>query len=39
MILRTISMLAHSLEEKNQGTRWRHVPASAVVYTGPLPKD
>jgi len=39
MIPRTVSMLAHYLEEKSQGTRWRHVPASEVVYTGPMPED
>ena len=39
LIPRTMSMLAQYLEEKSQGTRWRHVPASEVVYTGPMPKD
>lgn len=37
MIPRSFSTLAHFLEEKTQGTRWRHVPQEGVTYTGPEP--
>jgi len=37
MIPRSFSTLAHFLEEKAQGTKWRHVPQSEVTYTGPMP--
>jgi citrate synthase len=37
MIRRSFSTLAHHLEEKAQGTTWRHVPQETVTYTGPMP--
>ena len=37
MIPRSFSTLAHHLEEKSQGTRWRHVPQEDVTYTGAIP--
>ncbi|MBP8307694.1 MAG: citryl-CoA lyase, partial [Burkholderiaceae bacterium] len=37
MIPRSFSTLAHHLEEKSQGTRWRHVPQEDVTYTGATP--
>ncbi len=37
MIPRSFSTLAHHLEEKAQGTKWRHVPQENVTYTGPMP--
>jgi citrate synthase len=37
MIPRSFSTLAHHIEEKGQGTRWRHVPQDQVTYTGPMP--
>ena len=37
MIPRSFSTLAHHLEEKGQGTRWRHVPQDNVTYTGAIP--
>jgi citrate synthase len=39
MIPRSFSTLAHYLEERAQNTRWRHVPADGVTYTGPMPSD
>ena len=39
MIPRSFSTLAHHLEEKSQGTRWRYVPQEHVTYTGPVPVD
>ena len=39
MIPRSFSTLAHHLEEKSQGTRWRHVPQDQVTYTGPMPQQ
>ena len=39
MIPRSFSTLAHHLEEKEQKTRWRHVPTEHVIYTGPMPGD
>ena len=39
MIPRSFSTLAHHLEEKDQKTRWRHVPSEHVTYTGPMPGD
>lgn len=38
-IPRSVSMLAHYLEESSQGTRWRHVPQEQVMYTGPMPHE
>lgn len=38
MIPRSFSTLAHHLEEKEQNTRWRHVPQEYVTYTGPMPE-
>ncbi len=38
MIPRSYSTLAHHLEEKEQNTRWRHVPQKYVTYTGPMPE-
>ncbi len=32
---RSVSLAAHYLEEREQGTRWRHLPAEAIDYTGP----
>jgi citrate synthase len=37
MIARSYSTLAHHLEEKSKGTKWRHVPQEFVTYTGPMP--
>ncbi|QQS12945.1 MAG: hypothetical protein IPK81_01280 [Rhodospirillales bacterium] len=35
MIPRSFSTLAHYIEEKAQGVKWRHVPQEGVTYTGP----
>jgi citrate synthase len=32
---RSFGLLAHVLEEREQGGRWRHAGADAVTYTGP----
>jgi citrate synthase len=39
MIARSYSTLAHHLEEKTKGTKWRHVPQECVKYTGPMPSS
>lgn len=36
---RTVSFAAHYLEEQDQDTTWRHLPADQIQYTGPEPKD
>ena len=33
---RSLGLTAHIVEELEQGNRWRHAPADAVQYTGPL---
>lgn len=33
---RSLGLTAHVVEELEQGNRWRHAPADAVEYTGPL---
>jgi citrate synthase len=33
---RSLGLTAHIVEELEQGNRWRHAPADAVEYTGPL---
>lgn len=35
---RSVGLLAHALEELDQGGRWRHAPAATVTYTGPAPR-
>jgi citrate synthase len=32
---RTVGLLAHVIEEVDQGGRWRHAPGDTVHYTGP----
>lgn len=34
---RSVSMAAHFLEEQGQQSRWRHLPADEIDYTGPQP--
>jgi len=34
---RTVSFAAHYLEERDQDTTWRHIPADEITYTGPNP--
>lgn len=34
---RSLGLTAHIVEELEQGNKWRHVPATEVHYTGPLP--
>lgn len=36
---RTAGLVAHVVEELDQGGRWRHVPADQVTYTGPAPRS
>ena len=33
---RSLGLTAHVVEELEQGNKWRHAPADAVRYTGPL---
>lgn len=35
---RTVSFAAHYLEEQDQDTTWRHLPASQITYTGKDPE-
>lgn len=34
---RTVSFAAHFVEEQDQDTTWRHLPADQITYTGPEP--
>jgi len=36
---RTVSFAAHYLEEQDQDTTWRHLPADKITYTGREPAD
>lgn len=36
---RTVSFAAHYLEEQDQDTTWRHLPAGQIRYTGREPED
>jgi citrate synthase len=36
---RTVSFAAHFLEEQDQDTTWRHLPADEISYVGAEPKD
>lgn len=36
---RTVSFAAHYLEEQDQDTTWRHLPANQITYIGPEPDD
>lgn len=36
---RTVSFAAHYLEEQEQDSTWRHLPADTISYTGPEPTD
>ena len=36
---RTVSFAAHYLEEQDQDSTWRHLPADTISYTGPEPTD
>lgn len=36
---RTVSFAAHYLEEQDQDTTWRHLPADQITYVGQEPAD
>lgn len=36
---RTVSAAAHFIEEQDQDTTWRHVPADHIAYTGVTPRE
>lgn len=36
---RTVSFAAHYLEEQDQDTTWRHLPAEQITYVGREPKE
>jgi citrate synthase len=36
---RTVSFAAHYLEEQDQNSTWRHLPAEDITYTGKMPPE